>query len=641
MKKKRPLHSGGARPGGGGPPASRPTHTPKTPDAPRGASGPHKKAKARPHAAAAPPPTSPLPPWPALARPAKAHWWPAPADFEAAPEEEEHDEETGGPSGPPPPCPPPLVVADPPGPSTTPAFPCLAGLATTAGPPGGPTAGRAVLAALVHPVSVDTFMSSVFEGRPLLVRGRGPAAAASYARLFSSADLTAWLAGGDVPYGTALDVVRFDGRVRHTLNFNGEGGDGDGDGAAPAAAADPALVASRLAGGCSARVLHPQRRSPRLAAALAALEGFFGCLVGCNAYLTPGGGAQGFAPHADGVGVFILQAEGRKRWRVHGPRSPGEVLPLASSPDFAPGAVGATLLDAVLEAGDLLYLPRGLVHQAETPRDGAGGTGTAGCGQAPNPPPPSLHLTISVSDGLSGGGTWSELLGTGLARALDLAAGRCVGLRRAIPPGVVGSALGVGAEDSSARAEAAAGGPSSSTPPYAARATARAAAQAIAARALAAVVAAFPLDAAADAMAAAFIRRRLPPPPPSGGATPPSPRPAVPPPAVTPIAEGTAGRLVIEGDVAAIYHCLANDVAAHAACGGEGEEGEGDEEERGRLALPLECAPAVEALLGLHSARPGDRVVLADLVEQLGGGEEAEEAVRVAAEAMWGVGLLV
>jgi lysine-specific demethylase/histidyl-hydroxylase NO66 len=50
---------------------------------------------------------------------------------------------------------------------------------------------------------------------------------------------------------------------------------------------------------------------------LSNLEHEFGCMVGSNAYLTPGGALnQGFAPHYDDIEAFILQLEGYKHWRV-------------------------------------------------------------------------------------------------------------------------------------------------------------------------------------------------------------------------------------------------------------------------------------------------------------------------------------
>lgn len=36
-------------------------------------------------------------------------------------------------------------------------------------------------------------------------------------------------------------------------------------------------------------------------------------------YLTPAG-SQGFSPHYDDIEAFILQLEGRKRWKLYAPR---------------------------------------------------------------------------------------------------------------------------------------------------------------------------------------------------------------------------------------------------------------------------------------------------------------------------------
>jgi len=82
-----------------------------------------------------------------------------------------------------------------------------------------------------------------------------------------------------------------------------------------------------------------------------------------NIYLTPPN-AQGFNPHYDTHDVFILQVEGSKLWRLFD--TPID-LPLKSQPfelkRVQPGPVSH---EFVLNAGDMLYIPRGLMHDAET-----------------------------------------------------------------------------------------------------------------------------------------------------------------------------------------------------------------------------------------------------------------------------------
>jgi ribosomal protein L16 Arg81 hydroxylase len=124
-----------------------------------------------------------------------------------------------------------------------------------------------------------------------------------------------------------------------------------------------------------------------------------------NVYLTPPG-AQGAKPHYDTHDVFVLQVEGSKKWTIYG--TPVE-LPLSSQDfDASLHQLGEPTMQFVLEAGDMAYVPRGVVHDAHSTEV------------------VSLHITAGVLRY-----TWRDLLLETVARAsLEDPA-----FRRALPPG--------------------------------------------------------------------------------------------------------------------------------------------------------------------------------------------------------------
>lgn len=71
------------------------------------------------------------------------------------------------------------------------------------------------------------------------------------------------------------------------------------------------------------------------------------------------GDGGGVGPHVDSYDVFLLQVQGRRRWRISRQRGLGFVagLPLRILSDFRPAH------DWVLAPGDLLYLPPGVAHE--------------------------------------------------------------------------------------------------------------------------------------------------------------------------------------------------------------------------------------------------------------------------------------
>ncbi len=150
-----------------------------------------------------------------------------------------------------------------------------------------------------------------------------------------------------------------------------------------------------------------QRRWPAVGAMCRELEAFFGCPVHTNLYLTPPG-AQGFPPHYDTHEVFVLQIDGYKRWRLYGA---ARELPLANEEATIPqDQLGSPTHEVLLQPGDLLYIPRGHVHEAFT-SDRA-----------------SLHLTVGINVF-----RWLDLL----RQALTDAANADVRFRKSLPLGLL------------------------------------------------------------------------------------------------------------------------------------------------------------------------------------------------------------
>ena len=101
----------------------------------------------------------------------------------------------------------------------------------------------------------------------------------------------------------------------------------------------------------------------------------------CNLYLTPPKKARAFESHMDWMDVIVLQIEGEKMWSV----SPKPMIHLAL-PDQKRKPTQEELNstpfeDVLLRPGDVLYIPRGHLHNATTTLDGTHH---------------SLHLTFGI-----------------------------------------------------------------------------------------------------------------------------------------------------------------------------------------------------------------------------------------------------
>jgi uncharacterized RmlC-like cupin family protein len=115
--------------------------------------------------------------------------------------------------------------------------------------------------------------------------------------------------------------------------------------------------------------------------------------INANVYMTPPG-SQGFAAHYDTHDAVILQVEGRKAWRIYGSPVP---LALKAQPwDKKRHEAGEMVAQFETRPGDLLYIPRGNVHEAMAGESF------------------SLHLTIGLHPFL-----WLDVLHDALSEAAE------------------------------------------------------------------------------------------------------------------------------------------------------------------------------------------------------------------------------
>eukprot|EP01052_Picozoa_sp_SAG31_P007354 SAG31_NODE_350_length_17241_cov_156.139715_12_plen_591_part_00 len=292
-------------------------------------------------------------------------------------------------------------------------------------------ASQQALEWLLSPMDPDIFFQQYWEQKPLLVR-RSDSNTGYYGDLFSRDAIDQLLKNGNLSYEKDVDITSYTDGKRSNVNGTGT-----------VLSSSAWQVCSRILSvtskhnditslrphhplnldtvraptlqaferGCSIRLLCPHAHSKNVWQLLTDLESSFGSFVGSNSYLTPAG-SQGFAPHYDDIEAFVLQLEGKKQWQVYQPRSEQETLPRFASADFDPSEIGEPVLSVTLKPGDLLYFPRGWIHQARSCDDDI-----------------SLHLTVSTALR----NTFSDLLQLLLPVALELSTETDVEFRRSLP----------------------------------------------------------------------------------------------------------------------------------------------------------------------------------------------------------------
>mmetsp|Transcript_11005 Transcript_11005/g.20358 ORF Transcript_11005/g.20358 Transcript_11005/m.20358 type:complete len:477 (+) Transcript_11005:1476-2906(+) len=249
-------------------------------------------------------------------------------------------------------------------------------------------------------VNEEDFLENYWEKKPLLIQRNKPD---HYDGLFTRKTLLELSRENDFVCGVDLNVVACpDGLVKQVVHTEGE----------QATARYLDSVCSKE--GYTVQFFQPQRYVDKLWEHMAELEAGFSSLWGANVYITPPK-TQGLAPHYDDVDVFILQTEGCKRWKIHGPGNPNQVLAMEYSEDLDEENIGPLVMDIVLKPGDLLYLPRGTIHHAK----------------AEEGEDHSVHITLSTYQSH----TYYNLLEATFQKLLDACASTDEDFRKGLPVG--------------------------------------------------------------------------------------------------------------------------------------------------------------------------------------------------------------
>lgn len=246
---------------------------------------------------------------------------------------------------------------------------------------------------IIDPITPKEFFEKYWE-KDVLYISRSDTA--YFENIFSTYKLDSILREYPLHFTRNIDVVVYENGKKEVFNPEGR--------------AVPSQLWDYYSNGCSIRVLNPQSYDQNIHSIISSLQEYFGTMVGTNLYLTPPG-SQGFAPHYDDIEAFIIQLEGKKHWKLYKPKHE-DVLARNSSMNFKAEELGPPFMKVTLNAGDVLYFPRGTIHEGHTTPDAH-----------------SLHITVSVYQHTA----YADLLEQILPNAIKNAAAKDVEFRKGLP----------------------------------------------------------------------------------------------------------------------------------------------------------------------------------------------------------------
>lgn len=249
-----------------------------------------------------------------------------------------------------------------------------------------------VLECLLGGTNIDEFLKTYWEKKPLLVKRND---LSFYGDIFSLETMKEVIKNNEINFESDVNVCRYVNNEKELLNEDRQITLEDVD----------KLIKEKQA---TFQFHHPQRYVDELWNIVEKLETYFGSLVGSNVYITPPS-SQGLAPHCDDVEIFVLQLEGSKEWKLY---KPMVELSRDYTQDLPQESIGEPILEVTLDAGDLLYFPRGVIHQAKT-------VGTSH----------STHISISTYQQ----NTWGDFMNHAVTQAIENALEDDVSVRSGLP----------------------------------------------------------------------------------------------------------------------------------------------------------------------------------------------------------------
>lgn len=206
---------------------------------------------------------------------------------------------------------------------------------------------------LLAPLSVEVFLEKYWEQEPWFLPRNDLGYFGSLLNLEDIDDIlvTGQLHAGELRLVRNDDVIEPLKYCRHTTDSSGAMRE-----------IDPSAVVNHFRDGTSLVFKSLQKRRPPLARLCAQLEVLLNVETWANVYATPAS-SNALRVHYDTHDVFILQIHGQKSWRVLGSPVP---FPLSHASVSSTGPESPEVLACQLNAGDLLYIPRGYMHEAKT-----------------------------------------------------------------------------------------------------------------------------------------------------------------------------------------------------------------------------------------------------------------------------------